>query len=473
MFDTLDEAGVLAEMSAAQRAERSAVARRLFAAGRLCQLRMSEVAQDQRLNWCIDNWEAVAAEIGAEMGISRRRASVHMEYGLALLERLPKVGAALAAGDVDFRVVAVVVFRTGLITDPDVLAAIDTALARSAPRWNALPHRKIAEYIDWRVRELDPAAQRTARQSKVDRHIEIGPGQDGVATVWGSVLAPDAAALDRRLDQLAATVCPGDTRTKQQRRADALGALTAGASALACDCGSPNCPAADAAAEPGQIVIHLVAEAETVTGGGATPGYLPGYGPVPAETVRDLAARATIRPLIRPEKLRAEPGYRPSRALADFVRCRDLTCRFPGCDVPAEFCDIDHSVPWSRGGPTHPANLSLRCRPHHLLKTFWTGVDGWRERLHPDGTIEWTSPSGRRYTTTPGGAIFFPQLATPAGDIDLGAAGADAAGAGGMAPHRGLMMPVRRRTRAQERAARIAWERGINEARWAADPPPF
>jgi hypothetical protein len=279
MFDTLDEASVLAEMSAAQRAERSAVARRLFAAGRLCQLRMSEVAQDQRLNWCIDNWEAVAAEIGAEMGISRRRASVHMEYGLALLERLPKVGAALAAGDVDFRVVAVVVFRTGLITDPDVLAAIDTALARSAPRWNALPHRKIAEYIDWRVRELDPAAQRTARQSKVDRHIEIGPGQDGVATVWGSVLAPDAAALDRRLDQLAATVCPGDTRTKQQRRADALGALTAGASALACDCGSPNCPAADAAAEPGQIVIHLVAEAETVTGGGATPGYLPGYGP--------------------------------------------------------------------------------------------------------------------------------------------------------------------------------------------------
>jgi len=29
------------------------------------------------------------------------------------------------------------------------------------------------------------------------------------------------------------------------------------------------------------------------------------------------------------------------------------------------------------------------------------------------------------------------------------------------------------RTRAAERAARIAWERGLNEARWAADPPPF
>jgi hypothetical protein len=35
------------------------------------------------------------------------------------------------------------------------------------------------------------------------------------------------------------------------------------------------------------------------------------------------------------------------------------------------------------------------------------------------------------------------------------------------------MMPTRQRTRAQDRAARIAWERGINEARMAADPPPF
>ncbi|ORW04050.1 hypothetical protein AWC14_04570 [Mycobacterium kyorinense] len=35
--------------------------------------------------------------------------------------------------------------------------------------------------------------------------------------------------------------------------------------------------------------------------------------------------------------------------------------------------------------------------------------------------------------------------------------------------HRELMMPTRRRTRAQDRAARIAYERGINEARLAAE----
>jgi hypothetical protein len=37
------------------------------------------------------------------------------------------------------------------------------------------------------------------------------------------------------------------------------------------------------------------------------------------------------------------------------------------------------------------------------------------------------------------------------------------------AENRGLMMPTRRQTRAQERATRVSWERGINRARIAAE----
>jgi hypothetical protein len=48
--------------------------------------------------------------------------------------------------------------------------------------------------------------------------------------------------------------------------------------------------------------------------------------------------------------------------LAEFVRLRDLTCRFPGCDQPAQVCDIDHTVPYQVGGLTHPSNLKLLCR---------------------------------------------------------------------------------------------------------------
>jgi hypothetical protein len=78
-----------------------------------------------------------------------------------------------------------------------------------------------------------------------------------------------------------------------------------------------------------------------------------------------------------------EAGYTPSAKLAEFVRCRDLTCRAPGCDRPAESCDIDHSIPFGDGGVTHPSNLKCLCRLHHLLKTFW----GWRDKQLPDGTV--------------------------------------------------------------------------------------
>ena len=33
------------------------------------------------------------------------------------------------------------------------------------------------------------------------------------------------------------------------------------------------------------------------------------------------------------------------------IRCRDMTCRFPGCDRPAEFTDIDHTIPYPLADP--------------------------------------------------------------------------------------------------------------------------
>jgi len=223
------------------------------------------------------------------------------------------------------------------------------------------------------------------------------------------------------------------------------------------------------------VVIHVLAEQATVNGDSEMPGYLPGFGPVSSTSLCDIAATAKIRPLVLPST-GPEPGYRPSTALAEFVRCRDLTCRFPGCDRPAEVCDLDHTVPFPLG-PTHASNLKLLCRFHHLLKTFWTA---WHDVQLPDGTVQWTSPTGHTYTTKPAGALFFPILATPTGEIAI--AKPDREPCQG----RWLMMPRRKKTRAQERRYRISGERRINEARifeeqrkheaWLAatyEPPPF
>lgn len=96
------------------------------------------------------------------------------------------------------------------------------------------------------------------------------------------------------------------------------------------------------------------------------------------------------------------------------------------------------------------------------------------------GTVIWTSPTGHTYTTKPGGSLFFPALAIPTGKLK------SPTWTSSTSASRGLMMPTRRQTRAADRAARNKWERGINEARIAAeaareaaqisacnDPPPF
>ena len=451
MFDEWDVPALFAEMADARHAERVAVARRVLAIGELCQRRMAGMADDERAAWCFDNWAATAAEVGARLGRSREWASAQMNYGLELVDRLPRLAARFAAGEVDWQAVAAAVFRTGLVTDPQIMARIDEVLAARVLVFNTLSRPKLAAIIDRWVMDLDPAALRAPNSPTEGRYVEFGEARDGIVAFWGAMRAADAAVVERRLDELAAAA-PEESGTTEERRADALATLAAGGVR-----GTASTP----------VVITVVAEAGTVSGESEKPGYLPGYGPVPPAMLRQMAQGATLRPLTPGPLLGAEPRYRPSAALATFVRCRDLHCRFPGCDKPAEVCDLDHTVAYDDGGPTHPSNLALLCRAHHLMKTFYGGENGWRERQFADGAIEWTSPTGQTYLTRPTGALIFPHLGEPTGEIIVDTR-RRRTGVG-----RSLMMPTRRRTRAAERAARIAWERGLNEKRWAADPPPF
>ena len=50
------------------------------------------------------------------------------------------------------------------------------------------------------------------------------------------------------------------------------------------------------------------------------------------------------------------------------VHARDRGCTHPSCDEPLDRCQIDHIVPWSRGGLTVQANGEDKCRFHNLDK---------------------------------------------------------------------------------------------------------
>ncbi|VBA46197.1 hypothetical protein LAUMK191_00558 [Mycobacterium attenuatum] len=448
---TSASAAIVDRLCAASRAENRSAGERLAAIGELDVLRLR--ASGDCESWGTDTWDAVSAEVAAALRISQGLASSYLHYSRAMRNRLPKSGAALLAGDISYAMFQTMVYRTDLIEDAEVMTAVDAELAMKASRWPSMTRSRLSAYIDRVVARADRDAVRRVRERQAGREFSIWGSGNGLTEVGGRMVTSDAMALDARLDALAGAVCADDPRTRDQRRADALGALAVGAERLECRCGRSVCPTGTTPA-PRPVVIHVVADRASVAGTSTTPGAMVGAeGLIPAELLAELAESARLRPIVHPIDAAPERGYAPSQALADFVRCRDLTCRFPGCDRPAMHTDIDHTIPYGDGGATHASNLKCLCRQHHLLKTFW----GWRDRQLPDGTVIWTSPSGDAYVTTPGSSLLFPSLCAPTGGAPRQASHATA-----RCGDRTAKMPLRAITRAQNRARYIAAERRKN-----------
>jgi len=356
---TVESVELVARICAAGRAENRAAAAQLVAIGELFGYRLSRCSDTE--DWAIDTMEAVAAEVGAALLISQGLAASRLRYARALRERLPKVGEVFRAGDIDFRMFTTIVYRTDLITDVEVLAAVDAELAGKVVRWPSMTRARLAGQVDKIVADADADAVRRRKERHIDREVWFGEVCEGLAEFGGSLLGPDAHALDKRLNAMAATVCAHDPRSREQRRADALGALAAGADRLGCRCGRGDC-AAGSRKPAAPVVIHVIAEQSTLDGTSATPASEVGAdGLIGPELVAELARSAKLVALVHPADAPPESRYEPSAALAAFVRCRDLTCRAPGCDRPATTCDVDHTIPYADGGATHVSNLkSLR-----------------------------------------------------------------------------------------------------------------
>ncbi|MBO0679277.1 DUF222 domain-containing protein [Mycolicibacterium sp. S2-37] len=494
MFDLLElpdrELSGGAAVAQWTRVENASAARRLCAIAGVLERRLSSVDAAEREQWCLDTWAAVSAEIAAAMGVTLGAASHQVVVAKALVDRLPRVAEVFAVGAVSYRLVNAIVFRTALVKNEDAMAKLDTELAAHIAGWGSLSAARLDGAIDYWIDRYDTYALRrteiAARHRHVNFHVADG---SGVGTVWGSLLAHDAVTLDRRLDAMARAVCDSDGRDLEQRRADALGVLGAGGDQLACGCGQPDCAAAGT--DPSAVIIHVIAEEDSLTDGSdaqldgaeparptaakplreqtigeafwqpapngptdAAPAVIVGHGLLPAPMLAVVAPRALVRRIVHPGSSPAEPGYRPSTKLDEFVRCRDVTCRFPNCDVPAWACDIDHTISYP-SGPTQAANLKCLCRTHHLLKTFWGAPDAWRDEQRPDATVIWTSPDGLIHTTEPGSRLQFPSLCRPTAPVV--ARGSPTAAVG-------WTMPKRARTREQHRAARIDAERLANVA---------
>jgi Domain of unknown function (DUF222) len=146
--------------------------------------------------------------------------------------------------------------------------------------------------------------------------------------------------------------------------------------------------------------INVTVSLSTLLGMDEQAGDLDGYGPIPADLARRMAAdeTGTWHRLVTDELGHlidyGQTVYRPPQDLQDFVNARDRECVGIGCHRRAERCDHDHIHPFSEGGHTCANNLCPECQREHYLKQH----AGWQLQRNPDGSTTWTTPTGRKYT---------------------------------------------------------------------------
>ncbi|TJY69529.1 HNH endonuclease [Arthrobacter sp. CAU 1506] len=198
----------------------------------------------------------------------------------------------------------------------------------------------------------------------------------------GETTAGDTASGHASADDAAAGNCSSGS-----------GASGSGATGKgSCTCGGGNTTASVAVTAPLTTLLGLAED----------PGELTGYGLIPPEMTRNLTALAKSWLIVLTDDygqaIAAAKDLRtPPEWLKRLVRLHDRHCRDFGCTVPADQCEIDHTIAWEDGGKTVLENLTARCKPGHKTKHHGGGT----VTQDHDGTLHYTTRSGHTHTTTP------------------------------------------------------------------------
>jgi hypothetical protein len=294
-------------------------------------------------------------------------------------------------------------------------AAVDQAVAGDADRLELMGDRELAMACQKEAYRLDPASfVARRRKAETERNVTIRPAPD--AMVWLTALLPvkegvcTYAALTRAADSARAT---GDPRAKGQIMADTLvGSVLAGAAARDAAATRWGSPAIDdptdgpPAAGGAGISLGLVMTDQALFGTSDEPGYVEGYGPIPAELAREIVVgactqgeRVWLRRLYT-HPATGELAAMDSRArlfrdsLARFILLRDQICRTPWCDAPVR--QGDHAESYEEGGVTSADNGQGLCEACNHAKQ----APGWRASPSPGSgvhEIETTTPTGHTY----------------------------------------------------------------------------
>jgi hypothetical protein len=334
-------------------------------------------------------WGASEAEVTAATRWPVGTVKNRLAEAAWLTGRFPETLAALERGEVSGRQAKALVAATTCLGDEAARVVQERVLSLMPGQSQASTRQALRRAVI--AADPDGEARRHVEAKKL-RRVQVCPELDGMATLSVHTTADTARAMLGALDTRCRRRAKGDSRTLDQRRADALASLVLDGERRT------TSPGPEVSA-----VVRVVVNIETLLGVSDAPAHLEGYGAISAVQARALAVgrRSVLRRMI------VDPAgavvqvdarsYRLSAAERRYILARDRHCDFPGCQMPGRLCDMDHETPFARGGRTDRSNMCPRCRRHHNLKTH-----GYFECEHEDAAAIWTSvASGRSYTSTP------------------------------------------------------------------------
>jgi hypothetical protein len=306
-----------------------------------------------------------------------------------LLRRLPDLAAAAVAGHASAEHIDKVV-RLQERVGPEVVDRCAPALAEAAEQLDSLQFSRVCD----RVRaHADPdGPEPDAGRDFARRGLTIG-AFDGMVVFRGQLDPEGGAALMSALDAFMSPPVGNDTRTPDQRRADALVEMCR---AILSTGRAPT--VGGTRPQLGVLVRpeNLIRAANVGAPESATMDWV---GDIPDSLAQRIACDSDVwRVVLDPATSRPVDVGRAHRIVPHWIRkalwVRDGSCRFPGCFAPVAWSDAHHLVPWAAGGPTDLDNLVLLCRWHHGL----VHEGGWKIRFDPTtNTVDATRPDGRPY----------------------------------------------------------------------------
>ena len=334
--------------------------------------------------------EFAAAELGARIGRSPYAAAQLMADALDLHHRLPQLWARVQRGEVRASYAGHVCAKTRDLT-PAEAAFVDAGVVESADgripwtRFEALVEAKIAQADPERTRQLEEQASKAtfAKKTRGDAH---GMGTFMVRADHATIDAIDGYVTSHA-NQLAESM---PKATVDERRVHAV-LLMANPDATPV---AGETAIADPTSLRPKVVLYLHAYAGPDTTGIAR---LEGHGPVTeAWITRVLGPRAKIRitPVLDLADQAPVDAYELPDRHRQAVHLITPADTFPYASSLSRKQQVDHTIPYEKGGESGIGNYGPMTRRHHRIKTHGKG---WAVKQPFPGIYIWRDPHGGYY----------------------------------------------------------------------------